>query len=186
MSEVELKPLDIEQPIAQYLRELSKIDPELRKQFVKDAKRIAVPVQAAIKSALPTVAPLSGMYEPGRMGWNVGVSHDKVTVKFKGSRSRDRAVTPLLSVWVMSPVVAMIDIAGRGKGRSKGVSREYPYKGGKRRHKLNGQGVNMISQLGRSPSRYVYPAGERARAAIETQLKAIIDVVANRINRRLD
>lgn len=185
MADVEFKPLDIEQPIAQYLRELKTIDPELRKQFTKDAKKIAVPVQQAIKSALPTVAPLSGMNEPGRMGWNVGVPHDKTTLKFKGSRSRDRAVTPLLSVWVMSPLVAMLDIAGRGNGKQRGMSREYPYKGGKRRHRLNGQGQYMISRLGRNPSRYVYPAGERARAAIEEQLKAIIEVVANRVNRRI-
>jgi hypothetical protein len=187
VSELEFKPLDIEQPIAQYLRELKTVDPELRKQFTKDAKRIAVPVQTAIKSALPTVAPLSGMYEPGRMGWDVGVPHDKTVVKFKGTRSREKAVTPLLSIWVMSPLIAMLDMAGKAsRGRDSGRSREYDYRGGRRRHRINGQGRYMIDRLGRNPSRYVYPAGERARAAIENELKAIIDVVANRINRRLD
>lgn len=185
MAEIEFKPLDIEQPIAQYLRELKAIDPEMRKQFTKDAKRIAAPVSAAIKSALPSVAPLSGMNEPGRLGWDVGVPHDKTILKFKGTRSRDRAVTPLLSVWVMSPVVAMIDMAGRGGGKERGLSREYVSRGKKRRHKLNGQGRSMITHLGRIPSRYVYPAGERARAAIEKELQTIIEEVAQRFNRRM-
>lgn len=186
MAEVEFKPLQIEQPIAQYLRELKTVDPELRKQFTKDAKAIGQPVAAAIKSNLPTVAPLSGMNEPGRMGWNVGVPATKTTLKFKGTRSNERAVTPLLGVWVMSPLMAMIDMAGRGKGARTGLTREYDYKGGRRRHRLNGQGASMLSALGGRGSRFVYPAGQRAAVGVEEKLKAIIDVVEKRLTRRFD
>jgi len=60
---------DIPGTAAGLVKALKSIDPELRKQFIKRLKDIGKPVESAIKSGLPPIAPLSGMNNGGRLGW---------------------------------------------------------------------------------------------------------------------
>lgn len=161
------QPLETTVPIAKILKALKAVDPELRKQFMQQAKSVARPVESAIKSNIPAIAPLSGMNNNGRLGWGVGKSPQSTTVKFKGSASKKSSVTSLLSVQVNSPAVAVADMAGRSSS------------GNSPRGRALIRNLNAI----RGASRFVYPGGESAAAEAITALKGIIDDVANYFNR---
>lgn len=159
---------DVPGTAANLLKALKSIDPELRKQFVRRVKEIGKPVDSAIKANLPTVAPLSGMNNNGRLGWGVGKASNNTTLSFKATGSKTAAVTPLLSVRVNSPATAMADIAGRkGSGSTRA-------------------GKVLIARLNaiRNASRYVWPAGEGASKNIEDQIQTTIDEASKVINDR--
>lgn len=161
MADVEVI-VDSEIAIARLLKSLRAIDPELRKAVMRRVKEIGKPVDSAIKSNLPTVSPLSGMNNAGRLGWGVGKSSNSTTLKFRATASKFAAVTPLLKVVVNSPATSMIDYAGRK------ASGNTP------------SGRAMIAKLNtiRGASRYVYPAGESAMPGVMEQIQITIDEVA--------
>ncbi|WP_160512436.1 hypothetical protein, partial [Escherichia coli] len=82
----------------------------------------------------------------------------------------------IVSVWAYSPAVAIADQARVG-GRVDGkLTRMYKYTNhpdGERQHSINGQGKGMVKALNKShfvvrksPSRYVWPSGEKAIPAV--------------------
>ena len=167
-------------------RRLDAIDPELKKAMVKDAKLAAKPLQTGIKAAIPTVSPLSGANSKGRLGWGEGKPVKSVTVSYRTGRSKTTAITSLLSVRVNSPIVALMDYAGRKpRGPVRQVTRPYPYKNGTRQHRVNGQGEAMMDRLNmlRRASRFAWPAAERALPAVQAQVKGILDRASSRISR---
>lgn len=167
-------------------RRLDAIDPALKKAMVKDAKLAAKPLQTGIKTAIPTVSPLSGFNNSGRLGYGVGKPAKSVTVSYRTGRSKISAITSLLSVKVNSPAVALMDYAGRKpRGAVRQVTRPYAYKGTTRQHRVNGQGEAMIDRLNqvRRASRFAWPAAERALPAIQAQVKGILDRASQRIGR---
>ena len=177
-------------------RALKAIDPKLRTQLLREAKASAKPVQAAVKSAIPAVAPLSGMTQ-GRLAWSASVdakgrSHNPkdVKIQFRTSSSGKSLTTSLVRVRVASPAVVVADMAGKS-GRfidagynGSGRTRSYPYKGGQRTHRVNGQGKAMIKALGRTPSRYVWPAAERSIPAARDAVDKVITKFAQIINQK--
>lgn len=172
------------------VRELNKrldaIDPALKKAMVKDAKLAAKPLQTSIKSAIPSISPLSGFNNSGRLGYGVGKAAKSVTTSFRTGRSKTSAITSLLSVKVNSPAVALMDYAGRKpKGPIRQVTRPYPYKGGVRSHRVNGQGEAMIDKLNtiRRASRFAWPAAEKSLPAVQAQVKGILDRASKTIGR---
>lgn len=167
-------------------KRLDAIDPALKKAMVKDAKLAAKPLQTGIKAAIPSVSPLSGFNNPGRLGYGVGKPAKSVTTSYRTGRSRNTAITSLLSVKVNSPAVALMDYAGRKpRGPVRQVTRPYAYKGGTRTHRVNGQGEAMIDRLNtlRRASRFAWPAAERALPAVQAQVKGILDKASSRISR---
>lgn len=167
-------------------RQLDAIDPALKKAMVRDAKLAAKPLQTGIKSAIPSVAPLSGFNGSGRLDWGVGKPVKSVTISYRTGRSKTTAITSLLSVKVNSPAVALVDYAGRKpRGPARQVTRPYAYKGGTRTHRVNGQGEAMIDRLNtlRRASRFAWPAAERALPAIKVQVQGILDRESKRISR---
>jgi len=169
------------------LRDLEDLTPGLKKQLVRDAKLVAKPLIAIIKSQIPTTAPLSGMNHGGRTGWGAGKAANSVTVKFRSSRSRFSAVTPLLAIWVNSPMTAIADIAGKGSMRkAKTITSEYAYKDGKRRHRVTTQGRWMIKGLKeRNLNNFVYPNVEDRLDDAQAEVKLIIDKYARMVNRKI-
>jgi hypothetical protein len=160
-------PIDV--PINKMLKALKEIDPELRKAFVRDAKAVAKPVEAEIKSAIPHVAPLSGMNNRGRLGWGMGKKADSTTIQFKASGSRRSEVTPLVKIRVNSAATVMADMSGRKANGNDARGRVM---------------IRMLNARVRRASRYVYPAGEKAQPEAEKQIKAIIDKVALLFSRK--
>jgi hypothetical protein len=178
---------------------LREIDPELRKQLVRDAKGVGKKADAIIKPALRDIAPLSGMVRPnnnGRLAWNhqqakVGkslrsVRTDTTQVQFRtstGDRARKSGIqtTSLVRVRILSPLAVIMDMAGRGgfsgfnRGyQGSGYTRPFMRDGRQVRMRLNGQGRGMIGQLNASASRYVWPAIETRKAGLEAEVRSII------------
>jgi len=169
------------------LKDLAALEPGLKKALVRDAKAIGKPIASVIKSQIPTTAPLSGMANNGRLGWGSGKAANSVTTKFRSGRSRYTAVTPLVSVWVNSPMTAIADIAGKGSMRkAKRVTSEYAYKDGRRRHAVTSQGRIMVARLKeRNLNNFVYPAVEDRIEDAQTAIKLVIEKYARMVNRKI-
>ena len=171
-------------------RALKEIDPELRKQLVRDAKAVGKEAESIVKPALPTVAPLKGMNTNGAYGWNTQerkgrrTAPNKTEVRFRTSTGGNTrgGTTSLVSVRVVAPMTVISDIAGRsgswvGKGdKGSGYSKPYVDRYGNiKRHKLNGQGDAMISRLGGRGSRYAWPALISRKAGLESKVQAVVE-----------
>lgn len=174
------------------IKDLNAIEPGLKKEMVREAKAIARPIASNIKQAIPSTAPLSGMSlksnPSGRLAWGAGKPANQVSIRFRTGRSRTRAITPLLSIWVTSPMTAIADIAGKGSMRkAKKVTSEYAYKDGTRRHKVTSQGRIMVARLReRNQNDFVYFAVGDSIDNAEVQVKLVIDKYAVKVNRKLN
>lgn len=168
-------------------RQLAAIEPQLKRQLVKDAKEFAKPVQQTVKSAIPTInqLPLSGMTGSGRMGANGGVKLGKVTTRFRASGSRNSAITSLVSVRVESPLIAMLEFAGKKNLVRRNRTRPYPYKGGTRTHAVTTQGKEMIARLSGKPARYAWPAAEKGIPMAERNILLSLNKASKLISDRL-
>ena len=191
------------------LKALNQLEPGLRKQMLKDMKAITKPAITEIKSVIPATAPMSGMSVnrtttamndrklnnngEGRLSWTGGkyknrvIAPDNVIPRFTSGRSRSRAVTSLFGIWLRSPGVAMVATAGKGSGRPKyATTREYPYKGGTRRHKNNGQGEALIRKVKNTGLfNFFYKTGEKQLPSIEQEVKLTWNKYSKLVNRRL-
>lgn len=183
--------------VRKMLKKLKEIEPEAVKEYRREIKRIAAPIANTIQQRIPNNPPLSGMgfvvnkkskrtgqqsyvINNGRLNWQGTGNYEKKVKLSKGPKtvnissaikpSGRSLTTPIAKVIIMSPAVAMADMAGvRSRGRSGGTSREYTYRKRngeivKRRHRINGQGENMIDYLQQrfgTPSRFGWWALER-------------------------
>jgi hypothetical protein len=177
--------------IRELTRQLNELEPGLKRQMVREAKEPAKPLIAAIRRVIPSTAPLSGMSQTnnsGRLAWGAGRKADNVVAKFRAGRSRSRAITPLVSLWVQSPMTAIADVAGKGNMRkAKPVTNEYAYKDGTRRHRVTSQGQTMVKKLReRNQNNFVYPAVEESLPNAEREIKLVIDKYARMVNRKLN
>lgn len=167
---------------------LKSVEPELWKQLRSDIRRISAPAVSSIKSNVPAVAPLSGMNGNGRLSWSPVKVNLSIT---PAQRSRAFGSTTANLVAIISKGssgqgMVVADMAGKGGGRTrKPVTRPYPYKGGTRTHRVNGQGQAMIAALGKQPSRYVYPAIERQLPAIRSGVASSIEAMAKTVNAKI-
>lgn len=177
-------------------KRLKEIDPKLRTQLVRDSKKVAEPIVTNIKSAIARVTPNSGMLRPGaRLNWNnaidaKGRSHPTLDVKpqFRTSMSGRSNETSLVRVKVGNPAVSLADMGGRS-GRylnagyqGSGFTREYSYKGGTRKHRVNGQFRGIREKIGGAPSRFVWPAAENSIPQARQQIEKILRDAYTRIN----
>lgn len=106
--------------IRQLQKNLRDIEPELKRQFVRDIKAIGKQAQKPIVSAIKRVTPLSGMrFSYGRLGWGRGVAPDKTKVIFRTQAGGKSLTTSLVRVRLESPAASIADMAGRS-GRSIG------------------------------------------------------------------
>lgn len=191
------------------LKALNQLEPDLKKQMLREMKAITKPAINEIKSVIPSTAPMSGMSVPrtstsmndrkfnnngdGRLSWTGGkyknkvIAPDSVIPRFSSSRSRKYATTSLFGIWLRSPGVAMIATAGKGSGRAKyGATREYPYKGGVRRHRNNGQGEALIRKVKNTGLyNFFYKAGDASVPGMEGEVKLVWEKYSKIVNRRL-
>jgi hypothetical protein len=158
--------------IRDLMRMLNSIEPELKKQLVRDVKAVAKPVQAAIVARIPSSPPLKGMRNTGRLSWDNSVNYKgkrvpakSVTVRFRSGNSRKSAITALVSVQANSPAVSMLDTAHKSSTQ---------------------QGAAMIRNIIPSPrSRYVWPAAESALPQAEAAAKRILEAASIKISEGL-
>lgn len=115
-----VKPSYSVQDIRTLQKNLRAIEPELRRQFVRDIKKIGKEAQQPIVQAIRRVTPLSGMrFNYGRTGWGREVAPDKTKVMFRTQAGSKSLTTSLVRVRLESASASMADMAGRS-GRSIG------------------------------------------------------------------
>jgi hypothetical protein len=136
------------------IRELNRIQPSLVKDMQKEYKVIAKPVQSAVKTAIPSNPPTSGIHKkrpqrtvsgfypralPGRETWSSNAENKNIPVKSvliqtpsatKASRNARRfGAASIARLAVRNPGLVIADMAGKtnkvtGK---KPLSRKYKY-----------------------------------------------------------
>lgn len=149
--------------VNEMIRELRATEPEIYRQLRKDLIQDVKPLYAVIKSRIPPIAPLSGMYHNGRTRWN-----QPVRVSAKINLRRRAGVTTLLSVRTMSPAVEMVDMAGSASDGN------------------TPQGRAMIANLSGKASRYVWPAANSFLPEIIKAANATIERYSKIKNARLE
>jgi hypothetical protein len=172
------------------VRDLKNLDPDLKKAMLKEYRKIAKDPNELIKKAIPVTAPMSGMSPEknhGRSAWGAVKKPDATSIRFRTSGSRKYKVTSLASIWVLSPMTAIADVAGKGSGvPTRSETRPYIRNGKMRSHKVTTQGRNMIAVLReRRKSNFVYPAVEKSLPSVEREIKLILDKYAAKVNRKL-
>lgn len=196
------------QGVKEMLQLLDAVQPGSIKALRKDIRDIAQPAVSAIKSNLPTTAPLSGMNHYGRTRF----AGAKVNAQLSVSTSIRSQTIPLVRLQVVSPGDAVgleiADMAGRksmmhgpalpyeykGRGRIGGSGRQKPTKSREvvRRgqtqtfqYRITGQGKGMTDNLGGVPSRYIYPALAGKVDSMAADMMKTIDKYSEKINYKL-
>ena len=152
------------------IKELRKIDPELRKQFNKDAKEVVRPVIEAAKRNYPATL-LSGMSrawtQGGKPKFPYSQSKAKSGVRLKVD-TRGKAVS-IINVAQNNPAAAIIDMAGKKGGDSR-----------------RGEVfiANLTEKAGR-PSRVMWPAFESNETQVQFAMVQLINSVMERVDKEI-
>jgi hypothetical protein len=162
--------------INETVRVLRSIDKQIVNDARKDLRTGAKPVADAVKAAIPSEAPLSGMVHNGRTRWNpAGV---KVNVKTNFTKRAQVRETYLVAV-----------VAGAPKDYANGAGMfQIADLAGRKRSGKTASGRNLIKVLnersGRA-SRYAWPAAERQIPFIEDVVNGTIKNLTITLNERL-
>ena len=143
-------------------KRLDKVNTGLKRELATKAKEAVRPLQSAVVKAIPSTAPRRGMRtHRGRTSWDYSVNYKgqivpakSVTINYKSGGSRQAAVTSLVRVVVNSPAVAIADMAYQARSR---------------------RGEIFIRGLGGSPSRFIWPAAEKALPAVQAEVRIILN-----------
>ena len=175
------------------VRQTRKIEPAAIQKLQQNAMRIARPVDRKIQQGITNKFAIKGMEQkvkPGRLTWGAFVPAKQTEIRVD-TRMRKKGKS-IVSIWAMSPAVAIFDYA-RNVGQKEGQkTKQYPYsrsKTGFRDHTRNGQGRHMVDAMDRSParkqvnrSRIIWPSGLSAVPQANTEVKALLEQAARKIN----
>ena len=85
-----------------------------------------------------------------------------------------------------SPAVALTGVAGKGSGVPKrAVTREYDWKGMKRKHRITSQGRTLIEQVRSRYFNWFYKTAEKKLPDTEKQIKLVWEKYSARVSRRI-
>lgn len=187
------------QDIRALQKKLKEIEPDLRKQFMREVKAIGKEPQKAIRDAIPATSPLSGMTKPGAtLQWGKVTKGAKsggaksTTIRFRTQAGGRSLTTTLLGIRVNSAATSVADYAGRsgryvGKGYkasgySKPIRRTYSDGGQsvefrRRASSAGGEAFirNLNNKLGNNPSRMAWKAVEKSIPQTSRAVQFVID-----------
>lgn len=179
--------------IRQALKELNEISPELKKAMTKELKTGIMSEAEKVRGAIPQEPPLSGMKRTdyNRLEWG---KIKKPNVSVTPGRSRKNA-NRFLAIEIKSTNEAsfqMAELAGSRNNYRQGLTREYDYRGTKRRHRVNGQGRAMVVGLNqRHPmrgrgGRFAFNEFRRLRPNVILKAERIVNSYMALVNRKLN
>ena len=153
--------------VKETIKELRSLDPELRKQFNKDARKIAEPITNEAKSRYPAKY-LSGMArtwsQRGRKLFPYTQRDAQRGVVFKIDTGR--RATSILTIIQKNPAAAIVDMAGKGGG-------------------TNAQGARFIGALFGQPSRVMWPAAESKQDQVTDAMMELVKEAAQQVENRI-
>lgn len=165
------------------LATLNKLDNKLRRQITRDMRKIAEPALAAIRTEIPTEAPLSGMKRGGRTGWT-GNEQSLPRLILNGRRPRVRTFAGASFVSNVGTIIISANTpkgnrGGRGAGfliaDMAGAGRAGPRNPALARPNLPGA---LNAKVGRQGSRFMWYGANKAlpdvTAALEESSREII------------
>ena len=158
--------------VADAIKILQRVNPELKKQTVKSMKAAAAPVEEAARRLVPDVRPLSGW-----TSWKGGFDPVKVRraikVAFRGTKvrdSRDPNKIPLLTLRQKNAAGAIYDMAGRRSSGSTDAGRVF---------------IRELTNRGGPASRTMWPGAEAGMPAVVKQVEEAIDDMMVALNKEL-
>ena len=166
------------QGLKETLRDLQKLEPELRKQINRDIRRTVKPVVDFINGNIPAGPPLSGMDHNGRTGWN---RRRAVAMKLDARKPRryvdrpGRTVTSVIRITTKDAPTAIVDMAGKAGGGSSRAPES------RRRPNF---AAALTARLGQ-PSRFMWRDTENQISLVSNELVKIIKDVENEVNKDL-
>jgi hypothetical protein len=192
------KPYSV-QDIRKLQKKLKQIEPQLRTQFMREVKQIAKEPQKAIRDAIPTTSPLSGMTKPGAtLQWgkvSKGAQSGgakSTTIRFRTQAGGRSLTTTLVGIRVNSAATSVADMAGRsgryvgrgykGSGYSRPIRRTYSDGAQSvefRRQATRKAGTSFIRNLnaglGQRPSRMAWKSVEKSLPRLSSDIQYIIN-----------
>jgi hypothetical protein len=147
---------------------LRKIDPELRKQFDRDAKQIAAPIVNAAQSDYPEQY-LSGMArnwsQRGRelFPYSQAAARRGISVKVSTAKKNQSVI----KVTQRNPAASIIEVAGSARRNVAG-------------DRFN---ANLAAKAGQ-PSRVMWPSADRHLPQVTAAIEDLVRTVAARIGRQ--
>lgn len=204
---------DYEELIREMNRIQPSLVKSLQSDFTRIAKPVQTNVKNGIPISTPTsgihknrksntISGFTPRVVPGRLTWGANSQNKNTPVRsvkiekpsaYKARRVMSKNRLPATSIArlrVDNAAVVMADMAGRsGKYVNKRpITREYKYSrsaSGVRKHRINGQGKAMIRALNTRPSRFVWPAADKSRSAVQMQTRIVLEKAYASINRKL-
>lgn len=190
--------------LQQTLRKVKDVEPDLRKKFVSEIRKVAKSAETPIKQAIRRVNPLSGMrFNYGATGWGRKFAPDATQIRNRAKAGGRSLTTSLVSIRLRSAAASIADMAGRsGKSIGRGkrnsgytpvvrrtasgdliaYARRTPYEAGKKFiDSLNG----MSGVVKRGASRIAWPAVEQDLPQIEKDIDDIVGDFYREANRTL-
>jgi hypothetical protein len=175
------------------VRETRKIEPASIATLQRNAFRIGRPVEKKVQQGITNRFAIKGMQQkvvPGRLTWGATVPAKKTELRVD-TRMRKKGKS-IVSIWAMSPAVAIFDTA-RKYGKFDGQDTNYyEYSravDGFRKHKRNKQGKYMVEAMDRSParkqvsrSRVIWPSGLSAVPQANAEMNILLEQTAQKIN----
>ena len=153
--------------VKETIKELRSLDPELRKQFNRDAKKVAEPIINEAKSRYPDKY-LSGMArawsQRGRKLFPYTQRDAQRGVVFKIDTGR--RATSILTIIQKNPAAAIVDMAGKAGGSGA-------------------QGARFISALFGQPSRVMWPAAESKQDQVTDAMMELVKEAAQQVENRI-
>jgi len=158
--------------VADAIKVLNSVNPELKKQVVKNMKAAAQPVEESARRLVPAVRPLSGW-----VGWKGGFDPKAVRrgikVAFRAGKvrgARDPNNIPLLTLRQKNAAGAIYDMAGRRSNGKTDAGRQF---------------ISVLNQRGGPASRTMWPGAEDAMPVVVRQVEAAIDDMMVVLNKEL-
>lgn len=192
------------------IRELGKINDEVRKELKKDFRKAAKKVQQGIQNEIRskgigrgTMSGFAKKVIPGRVTWGTGKPATSAVISLPRTNAK-KGKYQIVKIRVASPATIIADMAGKSNSatNSKAYTAVYKYSltpngsklhstpPGTRMHKITHTGsrkfiLNLNSALGSRASRMVYPGAEKAQPEATEDIAQIIGQALATINKRL-
>ena len=162
--------------LAETLRDLGKIEPDLRRTLAKEMRNVVKPLVADINNRIPKLAPLEGMMHNGRTGWS-NRKNAVVKIDFRRPRRNVNAVSTEKPVNVVRIItrgapVAIADMAGKAGGHASKAEPKF-------------RRPNFAQDLPGNASRYMWFQIENKIGPVQTELRKVVDDVVRQANREL-